>query len=177
MIDRLYHHAGLSLIIAWMLLWPLTWFGLTIQPWAVLTAIGAGALLRETKVGNWTLAILGHLSFALVMFASAWLLARVGVEFPKTAIWAKSAYLAASLVFYLSVVSLIRLDLYALMYRAWVRVTLSAALIAYCLITADAFVALTLAGSLALYQARIGASNPLDHLHHFFVMIIVLVSL
>ena len=49
-------------------------------------------------------------------------------------------------------------------------------LIAYCLITADTFVAISLAGSLALFQARIGASNPLDHLHHVFVMIAVLAS-
>ena len=63
MIDRLYHHAGLSLIIAWMILWPLSWF-VTVPAWAVIGAIAVGIGVRDTKFGNWVLSLLGHLSFA-----------------------------------------------------------------------------------------------------------------
>ena len=99
MIDRLYHHIGLSLVIAWMILWPLTWFGLHIPFWGLIGAIGIGLILRETPVGHWMMAFLGHLSFALVLLIAAWFLAHIDRAFAPTPLWAKITYLMASLIF------------------------------------------------------------------------------
>ena len=159
MLERLYHHGGLSLIIGWMVLWPLTWFDIPLPPWALIGAVIAGALLRTTKVGNWTMAIIGHLSFSLVLLVVAWFLARLGVHFPPTPLGAFIAYLALSILFYLSIGTLINLDIYALFYRPVVRFALTAAVLAYCLFTGDLFVILGLAGPGPYLPCALPGSN------------------
>ena len=177
MIERAYHTLTATILTAWLLLWPVTWFVAPVGLWPCTIALALGLGLRFSPVGNYVLASIGHPSLALVVLAAAALAWQAGYETPASPLWAKLVFLGLSGLLYASIATVIRWDIYAWFYGRWPRFILLIALAAYCALAQDLFVAALVLGASLLTAARIGGSNPLDHLHHFLLMPIILVSL
>lgn len=180
-LDRAYHILGLGLIIGWLLTWPASLIlgvaGLPFPTWALGLCVAFGFGLSMTKVGHVLAAVLGHLSFALVLFALAALTWVAGLELPATPLWAKLVYMVASLVLYASVLGFIRIDIYAWFYNLFPRLVLLVGLVAYAVLFQDIFVGVGTVIGYALYLGRVRANNPLDHLHHLLIPFCVLIGL
>lgn len=181
-LERAYYTFAGAILTAWLVLWPFTWFIAPVGLWPCLLALSLGFILRFTPVGGYVLATVGHPSFALVALAAAALTWQAGVWpsaviLPLSATWAKLVFLGLSGVLYASIATALRWDIYAWFYKPLPKLILFLSLALYSYLAQDIFVASIVLGAAILTRFKIGGSNPLDHLHHFLVIPVVLVSL